>query len=103
MSFWLLFGFSQVLAKSNFQVVPQDSLSSDSTQVPLPVQEYEKSRQPTYESKDRPGNSILYPDASSPLILKNPNSLQLDVEVDTSLIIPLMNVLEIFIIGLRPV
>lgn len=81
LSAWLFFGFTQAQAQN----VPQDSLSSDSTQAPLPVQEYEKSRQPTYEIKDRPGNSILYPDASSPLILKNPSSMQLDVEVDTSL------------------
>ena len=85
LSSWLLFGFLQAQANFNFQVLPQDSLSSDSAKAPLPVQEYEKSRQPTYESKDRPGNSILYPEASSPLILKNPKSLQLDVEVDTSL------------------
>ncbi len=67
------------------QGIPTDSLTSDSTQISLPVQEYERSRQPIYQPQDRPGNSILYPDASSPLILGNPNSLQLDVEVDTSL------------------
>lgn len=78
---WLLFGFYSAHATFNFQVIPK----ADSTQNPLPVKEYEKSRQPTYESKDRPGNSIIYPDASSPLILKDPNSLELDVEVDTSL------------------
>ncbi len=80
-SFWLLFGFNFAYADLNFQVVPK----VDSTQSPLPVQEYEKSRQPTYESKDRPGNSIIYPNVSSPLILKDPSSLELDVEVDTSL------------------
>ena len=76
-SFWLLFVFNIAQAKFNLQVIP----NADSTQNPLPVQEYEKSRQPTYESKDRPGNSIVYPNASSPLILKDPNSLELDVEV----------------------
>ena len=40
---------------------------------------------PIYEPKDRPSNSIIYPDATSPLILKNPSSLEMDVEVDTSL------------------
>lgn len=62
-----------------------DSIFADSTENVLPIQEYERSRQPTYEPQDRPGNSIIYPDESSPLILKNPSSLQLDVEVDTSL------------------
>ena len=82
---WLLFGFIQAQANFNFQVIPQDSVFTDTTQSPLPVQEYERSRQPIYESKDRPGNSILYPNASSPLLLKDPSSLQLDVEVDTRL------------------
>jgi cell surface protein SprA len=67
------------------QVVPMDSIFSDSTQSELPVQEYERSRQPIYDPEDRPGNSIVFPEPSSPLILDNPNSLQLDVEVDTSL------------------
>ena len=84
-SLLMLFGFFQAHAALNFQVVPKDSIFSDSTQNLLPVQEYEKSRQPTYEPKDRPGNSIIYPNASSPLILKDPSSMQLGVEVDTSL------------------
>ena len=84
-SFWLLIGFIEGYANFNFQVVPNDSIFADSTQIPLPVQEYERSRQPIYDPDDRPGNSIIYPNSSSPLILKDPNSLQLDVEVDTSL------------------
>ncbi len=80
---WMVFAY--ILANANFQVVPKDSIYSDSTQSPLPVQEYEKSRQPIYEPEDRPGNSIIYPESSSPFILKGPNSFQLDVEVDTSL------------------
>ena len=67
------------------QTTSNDSAVTDTIQTPLPVQEYERSRQPIYQPKDRPGNSILYPESSSPLILKNPSSLQLDVEVDTSL------------------
>ncbi|MCK5103874.1 MAG: cell surface protein SprA, partial [Cyclobacteriaceae bacterium] len=78
-------GFIEGYANFNFQVVPNDSIFADSTQIPLPVQEYERSRQPIYDPDDRPGNSIIYPNSSSPLILKDPNSLQLDVEVDTSL------------------
>jgi cell surface protein SprA len=85
-SFWLCNAYGNVYSGLLFQqVVPKDSIFTDTTQIQLPVEEYEKSRQPTYQPKDRPGNSIVYPDASSPLILKNPNSLQLDVEVDTSL------------------
>ena len=84
--FWLCFAYSTVFAGLHLQqVVPKDSIFTDTTQIQLPVEQYEKSRQPTYQPKDRPGNSIVYPDASSPLILKNPSSLQLDVEVDTSL------------------
>ena len=66
-------------------VVPSDTVYSDSTQIQLPVQEYQRSRQPIYQPTDRPGNSIIYPDASSPLIMKDPSSLELDVAVDTSL------------------
>ena len=67
------------------QVIPKDSIFADTTQNQLPAQEYEKSRQPIYQPQDRPGNAIIYPEESSPLILKNPNSFQMDVEVDTSL------------------
>jgi cell surface protein SprA len=69
------------------QVLPQDSVAVDSTHSSAPTEpaEYERSRQPTYVPQDRFGNSILYPDASSPLILKNPSLIELDVEVDTSL------------------
>ena len=48
----------------------QDSTLVDSTDDALPIEEYERSRRPTYNPKDRPGSSIIYPDASSPLILK---------------------------------
>ena len=82
-SFFITIGFLQ--AKANFQVIPQDSLQQDSTRSVLPVQEYERSRQPNYDPEDRPGNSILYPRSRSPLILSDPSTLQLDVEVDTSL------------------
>ncbi|MCG8308654.1 MAG: cell surface protein SprA [Cytophagales bacterium] len=81
----LLIGLYFPEVQANIQQVPGDSISTDSAQAPLPVREYEKSRQPIYQPQDRPGNSILYPGESSPLILKDPNSLQLDVEVDTSL------------------
>ncbi len=84
-SLWILLGDLQVFANINFQAVPQVSINSDSTQVSPPVQQYQKSKQPTYNSKDRPGNSIIYPNSSSPLILKDPSTLQLDIEVDTSL------------------
>ena len=80
-SLWILFSFTRLYG----QITPNDSIASDTTQYPLPVQEYQKSRQPIYEPKDRPGNSILYPNETSPLILKDPSSLQLEVEVDTSL------------------
>lgn len=81
----MVIGFTTGNTTANYQVVPGDTILSDTTQNQLPVQEYEKSRQPTYQPKDRPGNSILYPNASSPLLLKDPGSLQLDIEVDTSL------------------
>jgi cell surface protein SprA len=67
------------------QVVPQDSIFNDTTQTELPVEQYERSQQPIYDPEDRPGNSIVFPEPDSPLILGNPNSLELDVEVDTSL------------------
>ena len=71
--------------QANAQTSSLDSLGIDSLQGPLPVQEYERSRQPNYNPEDRPGNSFLYPQSKSPLILGDPSSIQLDVEVDTSL------------------
>lgn len=79
---WIILGYFHGWAQ---QVVPKDSIFADTTQVPLPAQEYQRSRSPIYDLDDRPSNSILYPNSSSPFLLKDPKSLKLDVEVDTSL------------------
>jgi len=75
-----------MLVTQNLQAQQQPSspTKSDTTKV-SPAIDDDDPNQPTYNPKDRPSNAIIYPDASSPLILKNPSSLELDVQVDTSL------------------
>lgn len=56
----------------------QDTVSQDTLQIP-----YQSSRQPEYEPKDRFGNPFIFEPNPSPLLLKDPASLKLDVEIDT--------------------
>jgi len=46
---------------------------------------YRPSRRPTYRPSDRHGDPFSSPSSSSPLFLRDPNRLQLDLEIDTAL------------------
>jgi len=56
----------------------QDSLLLDSLDKP-----YEPSKQPTFIPKDRYGDPFVYEESPSPLLLKDPSTLKLDLEIDT--------------------
>jgi cell surface protein SprA len=57
-------------------VVPQDTVRNKT---------YQPSRRPTFEPTDRYGDPFSNTTTESPLFLKNPNQLKLDVEIDTAL------------------
>lgn len=76
---------TQTLAK-NFkltfqQTIQQDSIKKDSLEN-LP---YSPSRQPTYRPKDRFGDPFSSRSSNSPLLLDDPSSMKLDVEIDTGM------------------
>lgn len=56
-------------------VVPQDTIPAT----------YEPTRRPTYMPRDRYGDPFSNTTTESPLFLKDPNQLKLDVEIDTGL------------------
>jgi cell surface protein SprA len=62
--------------------IPQNNLgfSQDS----IPDTPYTPSRRPTYDPEDRYGDPFIYRPSSSPLFLKDDNSLKIDVEIDTA-------------------
>ncbi len=64
------------------QVNPKtDTVKKDSTQnVP-----YKPTRQPTYKQKDRFGDPFSNQTSPSPLLLEDPSSLKMDVEIDTGM------------------
>lgn len=75
---------SESKKKSFFQgqkPIASDSLKKDSTQ----NEPYKPSRQPTYKPKDRFGDPFSSQTSPSPLLLEDPASLQLDVEIDTGM------------------
>ncbi len=63
--------------------IPVDSLQADS----LSNQPYKPSSMPTYQPKDRLGDPFSFSDITSPspLLLQDPASLKMDVEIDTGL------------------
>ena len=68
--------------KVHFQVVADSSASADSTRQQLP---YESSKYPTFTPTDRPGDPLIFKGTSSPLFLKDPGSLQREVQIDTAI------------------
>jgi len=62
----------------------QDSSRQDSVKLDTLDKPYEPSKQPTYEPKDRYGNPFVYEESPSPLLLKDPSTLKLDLEIDTA-------------------
>lgn len=51
----------------------------------IPNQNYEPSRRPTYTPRDRYGDPFSNTTTESPLFLKEPNQLKMDVDIDTAL------------------
>lgn len=72
------FSFADFKSKLERASLP-DSLSKDTTQA------YKATRRTTYQPKDRPGDPITHGISPSPLLLKDPASLKLDVEIDTGM------------------
>ncbi len=62
----------------------QDTVRQDSVEADTVDQPYEPSLLPTFEPKDRYGNPFVYEQSPSPLLLKDPSTLKLDLEIDTS-------------------
>ena len=63
-------------------VQTQDTTKADTTNRQLP---YQPTRQPTFRPKDRFGDPFSFDLSPSPLLLKDPSGLMLDVEIDTGL------------------
>ncbi|MEQ8573659.1 MAG: cell surface protein SprA, partial [Fulvivirga sp.] len=88
-AFGLCFGMaesanSENKRKSFFQgqkPVAADSVKKDSTK----NEPYKPSRQPTFKPKDRFGDPFSSQESPSPLLLDDPASLKLDVEIDTGM------------------
>ncbi|WP_235689717.1 T9SS outer membrane translocon Sov/SprA [Fulvivirga lutea] len=68
-------------SKFLFQTVQADSAKKDS----VANQPYSPSRRPTYRPKDRFGDPFSSRPSNSPLLLDDPSSMQLDVEIDTGM------------------
>jgi cell surface protein SprA len=68
---------------TNFDIIASftDSTKNDS----LTAQPYQPSRKPTYQPKDRFGDPFSNVTSPSPLLLEDPASMKLDVEIDTGM------------------
>ena len=75
------FSLSQTILNDSTE---NDSLAADSLRADSVDKPYEPSRMPTFQPKDRYGDPFVYEPSPSPLVLKDPVSLQMDVEIDTS-------------------
>lgn len=64
-----------------FQQMPADSVSADS----VVNQKYEPSYRPTFRQQDRFGDPFSNTQSPSPLLLEDPASMQLDLEIDTGM------------------
>ncbi|SMD34990.1 cell surface protein SprA [Reichenbachiella faecimaris] len=74
-------GMLEPFASYGFQQVPADSVSADS----VTNQKYEPSYRPTYRQQDRFGDPFSNTQSPSPLLLEDPASMQLDLEIDTGM------------------
>lgn len=69
------------LTSFGFQQIPADSVASDS----VTNQKYEPSYRPTFRQQDRFGDPFSNTQSPSPLLLEDPASMQLDLEIDTGM------------------
>ncbi|WP_420580564.1 cell surface protein SprA [Reichenbachiella sp.] len=77
----LLVGMLGSYSTYGFQQVPADSISADS----VINQKYEPSYRPTFRQQDRFGDPFSNTQSPSPLLLEDPASMQLDLEIDTGM------------------
>ncbi len=61
-----------------------DTLKGDTTRDTLQNKPYKPEPLPTFEPKDRYGNPFVFEPVESPLQLKDPSNLKMDLEIDTS-------------------
>jgi len=78
-----------VLLWLSFSFIPESVYGQDQPR-PIPAdttgnQTYTPSRRPTYRATDRYGDPFSNTTSESPLYLKDPNQMKLDVEIDTAL------------------
>ena len=78
--FAVLAGLSHVNAKPFF--VQRDTIKSP--QDTVKNRPYKPSKRPTYRQRDRYGDPFSNAPSQSPLFLKDPNKMKLDVEIDTA-------------------
>lgn len=87
----LLTGFYQAWSGKDFEsfgrfIQLPDTLRTDSVnQDSLDSLPYRSSKTPTYRQKDRLGDPFSSQQSPSPLLLKDPSGLKLDVEIDTGM------------------
>lgn len=77
----LLMGMLEASASFTFQQLPADSVATDS----VTNQKYQPSYRPTFNQQDRFGDPFSNTQSPSPLLLEDPASMQLDVEIDTGM------------------
>ncbi|WP_246223736.1 cell surface protein SprA [Fulvivirga kasyanovii] len=75
------FNLTSSTKKYLIKLQQQDTTKLDSAK----NEQYEPSRKPTYQPKDRLGDPFSNVTSPSPLLLQDPASLQLDVEIDTGM------------------
>jgi cell surface protein SprA len=66
------------------EIVLQDTIVQDSLRADTLDTHYEPSRQPTFIPSDRFGDPFIFQPSVSPLILKDPSNLQMDIDIDTA-------------------
>ncbi|MEP4094142.1 cell surface protein SprA [Reichenbachiella sp.] len=79
----LLTGMPQAFASFRLQQAqtPVDTVAADSVIIP----KYEPSYRPTFRQQDRFGDPFSNTQSPSPLLLEDPASMQLDLEIDTGM------------------
>jgi len=77
--------FTLCLALQSGNVYSQEDLTEQDTLKSRFEGPYEPDRRPTYEQKDRFGDPFSNNTSPSPLLLQDPSTLQMDVEIDTGM------------------
>jgi cell surface protein SprA len=84
-------GFYQAVSDKSiwdtyFELYQEDTIKTDTTKKDSLVnQPYRSSRTPTFRPRDRVGDPFTHQQSPSPLMLRDPSTLKLDVDIDTSM------------------